>query len=58
MKVGEVAASAAGDQNFLAEPVGVFEHGDAAATLAGFDGAHQAGCAAAENDCIEGLSHG
>ena len=57
VKVGEVAASAAGDQNFFAQAVGVFEHRDAAAALAGFDGAHQAGCAAAENECIEGVGH-
>ena len=58
MKVGEVAASAAGDQNLLAQPVGVFEHGDAAAALTGFDGAHQAGCATTEDECIERVDHG
>jgi predicted HD phosphohydrolase len=57
VEVGEVAASATGDQNFLAQPVGVLEHRDAASTLAGFDGAHQAGCATAENHCIEGVGH-
>src|SRR5271163_3462061 len=57
MKVGEVAASAAGDQNFLAQLTSMFEHGDAAAALAGFDGAHQACRATAENECIEGMGH-
>jgi len=38
VKVGEVAASAAGDQNFISQAVGMFEHGDAASALAGFDG--------------------
>ena len=35
----------------------MFEDRDAAAALAGFDGAHQAGCAAAENECVEGVGH-
>jgi hypothetical protein len=35
----------------------VFEHGYTAAALAGFDGTHQSRCAAAENECIEGISH-
>jgi len=55
VKVGEIAASAAGDQDFLSEAIGVFEDGDAAAALAGFDGAHQSGRAASENECIEGV---
>ena len=58
VEVGEVAATAAGDENFFAEPVGVVEDGDAASALAGFDGAHQARCAAAENQCVEVMSHG
>ena len=53
MQIGEIAASAAGDQDLLAQPVGVFEYGDAAAALAGLDGAHQASRAAAENQCVE-----
>jgi hypothetical protein len=57
MKVGEVAASAARDKDLLAQPVGVLDHGDAAAALAGFDGAHQACRAAAENECVEGMGH-
>jgi hypothetical protein len=57
VEVGEVSASAAGDQNFFAQAVGVFEHGYTAAALAGFDGTHQSRCAAAENECIEGISH-
>ena len=38
-------------------PVRVFEDRDAAAALAGFDGAHQACRAAAEDECIEGVGH-
>ena len=57
VEVGEVAAAAAGDENLLAQAVGVFEHGDAASALAGLDGAHQARCAAAENQCVEVMGH-
>ena len=53
MEVGEVAAAAAGDENFFAETVGVVEDGDAASALAGLDGAHEARSAAAENECVE-----
>jgi hypothetical protein len=38
--VCEVAASSTGDEDFLADAVGVFEDGDAAPALAGFDCAH------------------
>jgi len=55
MNVGEVAASAAGDEDFLADAVGVFEDGDAAATLARFDGAQQAGSAAADYQNVKFL---
>jgi hypothetical protein len=58
MKVGEIAASAAGDQDFLAQAIRVFEHGDAAAALAGFDSAHESCGASSENECIEGMGHG
>ena len=57
VEVGEVAAAAAGDEDLLADAVGVFEHRDAAAALAGFDGAHQTGGAAAENQCVEMMGH-
>jgi hypothetical protein len=53
MQVGEVAASAAGDQDFLADAVGMFEHNDATAALAGLDGTHQAGSAASQDDHVE-----
>jgi hypothetical protein len=45
MDVGEVAAASAGDEDFLADAVGMLENGDAAATLGGFDGTEEAGCA-------------
>lgn len=58
MKVSKVAAASAGDENLFPQAVGVFEHSDAAPAFSRFDGAHQASCATADNDCIEGASHG
>ena len=53
MDVGEVAAASAGDEDFLADAVGVFEDSNAAATLGGFEGAEEAGCAAADYQDVE-----
>ena len=39
MKVGEIAAAAAGDENVLANAVRVFEDSDPAAAFSGLDGA-------------------
>jgi hypothetical protein len=58
MEIGKVAAPAAGNQNLFAEALGPLQHGHAPSALAGFNGAHQAGRAAAENDYIELESHG
>ena len=55
MNVGEVAATTAGDEDFLADAVGVLEHSDAAAAFAGLNGAHEARGACAEDDCVEFL---
>ncbi len=57
MQVGEVAAAAAGDQDFLADAIGVFEHGDAASAFAGGNGAHQAGRASAQHYRVIGMDH-
>jgi hypothetical protein len=57
MQVGEIAAPAAGDQDFLANAVGVLQHSDAASTLAGGDGTHQSGSASAQDHCIVGMDH-
>ncbi len=57
VEVGEIAPPAARNQDFLAQSVGALEHGDTAAALAGFDGAHQAGRAATEDECVEGMGH-
>jgi len=43
MKIGEIAAASAGDENFLADAVGMFEDSDAAAAVGGFDGGEEAG---------------
>ena len=56
--VGEVAAAAAGDQDLLADAVGVLDHQHAPAALAGGDRAHQAGGAAADDQRVERFSHG
>jgi hypothetical protein len=49
MSVGEIAPASAGDEDFLANAVGMLEDGDAAAALACLDGAKEAGGTGAEN---------
>jgi hypothetical protein len=53
VKVGEVAASAAGDQDFLAQAVGMLEDRDAATALASFDGAEESRGAGAEDEGVK-----
>ena len=53
MEIGEIAAASSGDENLLADAIGVLNYGDTAPTFGGFDGAHQTGGAGAENDYIE-----
>jgi hypothetical protein len=53
VEIREVAAAAAGDQDFFADFFGAFEEHDAATAFARFDGTHQTGCAAAEDDYVE-----
>ena len=55
MQIGEIATPAAGDEDLFADAIGVLQHGGTAATFTGFDGTHQAGGPAAENDYVEGL---
>src|ERR1700742_3902408 len=45
--IGEIAAAAAGDENFLSRPLGKIEDGDAPSSFACFNGAHQSCCACA-----------
>ena len=56
VQVGEVAAPAAGDEDFPADPGIVFEHGDAAPAPPGFDRAHQPGGAGADDQNV-GIEH-
>ena len=49
VNVGEIAAAAAGDENLFADAVGMFDHSDAAAAFAGFDGTEKACGAGAED---------
>ena len=53
VKIREVAAAAAGDEDFLADFFGAFEEYYPAAALSGFDGAEESSGAAAQNDHIE-----
>ena len=52
MEIREIAAAATGDKNFLPQPLGMFEDGYPPPTLARFDGTHQPGGAAAENQSV------
>jgi len=52
VNVSEIATSAAGDQNLLADAIGPLEHQHAPSALARFDGAHQAGSARSKNDNV------
>jgi len=54
VNVGEIAAATAGDEDFLANAVGVFEYGDAATAFTRFDGAKKSCGASAENQNVEG----
>ena len=53
INVGEIAASAAGNQDLLARPVCTFQKRDAPSTLAGLDSAHQPRGPAPENQRVE-----
>ena len=56
VKVSEVAASAAGDEDLLADTFGTFQDGNPPAAFTCLDGAHQAGGAGAKHDHIEEFS--
>jgi hypothetical protein len=57
MKISEIAAASAGDEDFLADARGALEYRDAAAALAGFNGAQQAGGSGTENQGIVVVVH-
>jgi hypothetical protein len=64
VEIGEVAAAASGDEDLLADAIGMIENHDATTALAGGDGSHEAGCPGAEHQDIAdffvmgGWSHG
>lgn len=55
--MGEIAASATGHQNFLARLVGVIEYDNPATAPGSRQGAHQTGCAGADNNYIRCLQN-
>ena len=57
MNIREIASSAAGDQDLLAQTICVFEYRDAASALARLDRAHQAGGSGSENQGVKFLDH-
>jgi hypothetical protein len=52
VKIGEVAAPATRDQDFLSRLFCAFYHCDMASTFTGFDGAHQSGGACSQNQNV------
>jgi len=56
VNVGEIAAATAGDEDFLADAVGVFDDGDATSAFASFESTEEARGTSAENQHIEGTS--
>jgi len=57
MKIGEVAATAARDEDFLADAVSALEEQDSFAAFTRLNRAHQAGGAGSENDGVVCLIH-
>ena len=53
MDVREVAAAAAGDEDFLADTIGTLEDDDAATSFAGLDRAEEARGASAEDESVK-----
>jgi hypothetical protein len=52
--VREITTTSAGDKNFFANSVSVFNNRNTPATFAGLGGAEKASRSAAENDCVKG----
>src|SRR5258708_3850864 len=53
MDICEIATAPAGDQDFLADAIGMLEHGDAAPAFAGLNRAEKSRGAAAENQGVK-----
>ena len=58
MDISEIAPPAAGDENLLAQTVGMFQDSDTTSAPSGLYGAHQSRRAAAENQSVKGMDHG
>ena len=52
MNIGEVAASAAGDEDFLSWLFRALEYSDTASALAGFDSTHQSGSSCSQDQDV------
>jgi len=55
MEIGKIAASAAGDQDLGADPVGMVEQQHSPTALAGSQGAHEPRRTGAQDDDVERL---
>jgi hypothetical protein len=53
VEIRKIATATTGDEDLLADFFGAFEEHNAAAALSGFDGAHESGSAAAENNHVK-----
>jgi len=54
VNVREITTTPAGDKNFFANSVGVFNNRNTPSPFAGFRGAEKAGRSGAEDDCVKG----
>jgi len=57
VNVGEIATTPAGYEYLLSNGRSAFKHDHASATLAGFDGAHEASGSAAKDDHVIVVPH-
>ena len=53
VNVGEITASAAGDQDFLPHAIGMLKHGDAPPAFAGFDRTKKSRGPGAKNQSVK-----
>jgi hypothetical protein len=53
MKVGEITASAAGNQDFLSDAIGALKHSDTPPAFAGFDRAMEASGSATKDHSVK-----
>jgi hypothetical protein len=53
MNIGEIAAAAAGDENFLPDAIGMFKHRDAPPAFAGLNRAEESLCTPAKNQSVK-----